>query len=67
MILDLDGKRILGLNPVGSFVWSQLDGHRTAGEIAESVAARFAVERERASVDVGSFLSELAARGLVDV
>jgi hypothetical protein len=66
VILDLEGRRVMGLNPVGSFVWSLLDGARTAAEIGEAVAARFQVASGRASAEVGAFLGSLFARGLID-
>jgi hypothetical protein len=66
VILDLEGRKVMGLNPVGSFVWGLLDGSHTAAQIGEAVAARFDVPAERAAADVGVFLSALQARGLTD-
>jgi hypothetical protein len=66
VILDLEGRKVMGLNPVGSFVWSLLDGARTAEQIGEAVAARFQIGAKQAAADVGVFLSALEARGLVD-
>ena len=66
MILDLEGRRVMGLNPVGSFVWGLLDGRRSAAQIAAAVAERFQVSADRASGDVGAFLAVLSARELID-
>lgn len=66
VLLDLAGRRVLGLNPVGSFVWGQLDGRRTAAELAEAVAARFRIVVERARADVDAFLADLNGRGLLE-
>jgi hypothetical protein len=66
VILDLEGRKVMGLNPVGSFVWGLLDGRRTEAEIAAAVAARFDIATERALADVSAFLSSLVARGLID-
>ena len=65
VLLDLEGRRILGLNAVGSFLWPLLDGRRTVAELAAAIAARFSVPPARAQNDLTAFLSDLAARGLV--
>ncbi len=66
VLLDLHGKRILGLNRVGSFVFPLLDGARTVGGLAASVAERFGVEVRKAEADLRVFLAELARRGFVE-
>lgn len=65
VLLDLEGQTILGLNAVGSFLWPLLDGRRTVAELGDLVAARFAVEPDRARADVARFLTELQGRGLL--
>lgn len=67
VLLDLAGRRIMGLNPTGSFVFQQVDGVRTVAQIGALVAARFGVDLARAEADAASFLGALAARGLVEV
>lgn len=67
MILDLEGRKVMGLNPVGSFVWGSLDGRHTAAQIAAAVADRFQVSADRAAADVGAFLSALSTRGLIEI
>jgi methyltransferase-like protein len=46
---DLDS--ILNLNRVAAFVWEQLDGERSGGEVVEAVLERFEVDRARAEQD----------------
>jgi hypothetical protein len=65
VLLDLEGRTILGLNAVGSFVWPLLDGRRSVAELGDAVAARFAVDADRARRDVAGFLGELSTRGLL--
>ncbi len=65
VLLDLEGRRVLGLNAVGSFVWGLLDGRRTVAEVAEAVAARFEVTPAAAARDVTAFLADLDRRGFV--
>jgi hypothetical protein len=67
VILDLDVRRVMGLNPVGSFVWGLLDGKRTVADLAAAVSECFQVPAERALADVGAFLSILRARQLIEV
>jgi hypothetical protein len=66
VILDLEGRKVMGLNPVGSFVWGLLDGQRTPVQIAAAVADRFQITADRAAADVGAFLAALSARGLIE-
>jgi hypothetical protein len=66
VLLDLQGRRILGLNRVGSFVLPLLDGDRTVAGLAAMLAERFAVESRRAEADLRAFLGELARRGFVE-
>jgi hypothetical protein len=66
VLLDLQGRRVLGLNRVGSFVFPLLDGARTVGGLAASVAERFGVEVRRAEADLRVFLAQLAKRGFVE-
>lgn len=66
MILDLEGRKVMGLNPTGSFVWGLLDGRHSVAQIAAAVADRFQVPADRAAGDVGAFLAALAARGLIE-
>jgi hypothetical protein len=64
VVMDLAGRRVLGLNPTGGLVWSlleELDETSLAGAVAE----RFSVEPARAREDVREFLASLLARGLV--
>ena len=67
MILDLEGRKVMGLNPVGSFVWSLLDGKRTIADLARAVAEHFEIPAERSLADVTSFVSVLAGRQLVEI
>jgi hypothetical protein len=66
VLLDVHGRRIMGLNPVGSFVFGRVDGVRSVDAISGEVAARFRVAEERARADVAAFLGELATRGLLE-
>src|SRR3990172_9723727 len=43
VLLDLHGRRVVGLNPVGSFVFGLLDGARTVAALAPAGAERVGV------------------------
>ena len=64
-IISLDGGRIRTLNPVGSFVWSLLDG-RPLGDVHEALKARYPeVNPDELTRDLDAFLDDLGRRGLV--
>ena len=62
-VMDLES--IYVLNPVGSRIWELLEAPTTAERIAETLAAEFAVTRERVSEDVREFIEALDSRGLI--
>lgn len=66
VLLDLHGRRIMGLNAAGSLAFGLVDGKRSVGELAAAVAARFGIARERALADLAAFLGALRARGLLE-
>ena len=53
------------LNATASFIWKQLDGERTAPEIAELVATEYDVTPRVASADTEELVSQLEAKGLL--
>ena len=65
-LLDHQGKRVLGLNGVGSFVFPLLDGSRSVSALAGQLAARYGIEARTAERDLQVFLADLARRGFVE-
>ncbi len=63
VLLNIEGKELMGLNEVGAHIWGLVDGSRSVGQIVESVASRFEVSSETAAADVQAFVSELVATG----
>jgi coenzyme PQQ synthesis protein D (PqqD) len=63
VLLNIDGKELMGLNEVGAHVWDLVDGSRSFGQIVDAVASRFEVSSETATADVHAFVSELVASG----
>jgi hypothetical protein len=64
VVMDLARGRVLGLNPVGAFIWSHLSEF-DAEAVARALAGRFEVDLETARGDVRAFLDELLAEGLI--
>ena len=64
VIVDLRSGITLGLNPAGTFIWSQIGG-RDASEIAAATARHFEITNEAAQSDVERFLNQLRERELI--
>lgn len=64
VVMDLARGRVVGLNPVGAFIWSRLSDHDPEA-VARALAGRFEVDLETARGDVRAFLDELLAEGLI--
>jgi hypothetical protein len=54
------------LNDTGTRIWEAIDGQRSLKEVAQVLAAEFAVDRDRAQKDTLWFVECLAKKGLVD-
>ena len=64
VVMDLARGTVMGLNPVGAFIWSHLPDH-DAEAVARALAGRFEVDLQTARADVRTFLDELLAEGLI--
>jgi hypothetical protein len=56
-----------GLDRVGARIWDLVQEPRLLDDVADVIAAEFAVERERALADLLALAGELVDRGLLDV
>jgi len=65
VVMDLAEGRVLGLNPLGSFVWTLLSRGADVAAITGAVTERFDVEPARAREDVLAFLGQLRERRLI--
>jgi hypothetical protein len=65
VILHYEGKRMLGLNPSGSEVWSRLDGRRSLQEIGEELARLRGAPVPEVVADLLDFVAGLQGRDLV--
>lgn len=67
VLLDVDGRELIGLNEVGARIWELADGTRTVGEIAGIVQTEFEVCIDEAAADVSRFVNELALQGAINL
>jgi hypothetical protein len=56
---------MFALSEVGRFVWSRADGSRGVPELVAEVVDAFDVSEEQARADVGEFVDQLRAYGLI--
>ena len=56
---------IYNLNPVGAFIWQQLDGEKSLHEIADMITEEFDVSGKQAEPDLNYFVDELKDIGAV--
>jgi hypothetical protein len=53
------------LNDTGSFLWKNIDGHKSAEELAALLAANYEVSPDTALTDTQSLLEEMSSRKLL--
>ena len=56
---------IYNLNPVGAFIWQQLDGEKSLPKIAAMITEEFDVSGKQAEPDLNYFVDELKDIGAV--
>jgi len=67
VILDPEGTVMTTLNPVGSKIWTELDGVRTIPELAADLAPAFeGVDEPTLAADISEFVDTLRSSGLVE-
>ncbi len=65
VLIDREEGEVLRLNPIGTAIWTAMDGTRSVSEITDHLHRTFEVDRARAEKDVVGFLRELMQRELV--
>ncbi len=64
LVLPTKGK-VKVLNEVGTYIWGQIDGSRSAKEIAATLCEVYNVEFDEAETDVIDFLNQLVEREVI--
>ena len=62
---DPDTGEVHGLNPVGAFIWKQMDGRRTVEEIAARVGSTFEEVPDSVVRDTIVYIDKLKEKGFV--
>jgi hypothetical protein len=65
VLLEMDRKRYFRLNETGQAIWRALEAGRTADEVVEALVETFDVDPDTARAELGRFIEELSAEGLV--
>jgi len=60
-----DLQKIFSLDEVADFIWLQLDGQKTCGDIHTSLLATFDVEVDQAAEDLKGFIADLLKANLI--
>ncbi len=55
-------ERTVTLDPIGHAILAEVDGERSLGAIAETLATRYAAPRDRIAADCAAFLAALRER-----
>jgi hypothetical protein len=65
VVIDLENRRVLGLNSSGAFVWTLAETH-TVSQIADALSDGYDVEPSIARSEVQSFFDDMCGRGLLE-
>jgi hypothetical protein len=65
VLLDADGKQLIGINDPGARVWALMDGTRSIGDIVRELGDEYDAPADVLLSDVRIFLAELIALGAV--
>ena len=65
VLLDVEAGTVVRLNPIGVWIWDQLEQPQQVEELARSLATRFEIDQSRAVDDVISFAREMTRRELL--
>jgi hypothetical protein len=60
-----DMQRIFTLNPVGEFIWQELDAQKSLNDICDDLISNFDVKKETAMADIKEFVTELLQADLI--
>lgn len=67
VLLNLQNGVYYGLNPSGALIWNFLEKPKTAGEIMQTLSAKYDVDPEACERDVCALLKDLEKNGLVQI
>ena len=59
-------QRIYALDPVADFIWQQLDGRQSVGNIHSALVDTFDVNAQQAALDLDEFIDKLLKANLIE-
>lgn len=65
LVVNLKESSFHTLNPVGSFIWQQIDGKTSIKKIIQKVTDEFDIDKDTAEKDSIEFIDELLKKELV--
>ena len=65
VFLAQSGDQFISLNPVGTFIWQQMDGVHSLQDILDILCDEYDVETKDALADLHEFVTQLQAQGLL--
>lgn len=65
ILIDVNSGTYFSLNSVGTEFWEMIDGQRSIGEIAGTIAAKYDVEVGMVNNDLVELAEKMGAEGLV--
>ena len=57
---------MITLNPVGAFLWGELEKETTRDELLKSVLSRYDTDEKTAAQDIDRYLEKLRKNGLLE-
>ncbi|MEN4018841.1 MAG: PqqD family protein [Methanobacterium sp.] len=67
VILSMKDGVYYGLNPVGAFIWNQIQEPKRVNEIRDAILGEYEVDREACEKDLMQLLGELLDKKLIEV
>ena len=64
--VQADFTGMITLNPVGAFLWSNLEKDTTREELLKNVLAQYSIDEETAAQDIDRYLEKLRKNGLLE-
>ena len=65
ILVDVGQGNVMQLNEVGAFIWSQIDGKKTMGQVIDCVYDSFEIDKAQAQQDTLEFLKELLKKQII--
>lgn len=58
-------QKMFALTPVGAYIWSLFDGHRSLSDLRDTVLLTYNVEKSQAELDIRELVEDLLGAGLI--